>query len=67
MGDSEKKVGSRDLVETSESDFSDFRIGYLDEYEAICEKALARESGPYRRGCLMKKKPRVENLVTLPL
>jgi hypothetical protein len=27
--------------------FCDFRIYYLDEYEAICETALARESGPW--------------------
>jgi hypothetical protein len=48
------------------ADFDDFRGDFLGEYEAICETALARESGPYRWGWLMKK-PRVENLVQLSL
>jgi hypothetical protein len=29
-------------------EFGDFRIDYLDEYEAICETALSRESGPLK-------------------
>jgi hypothetical protein len=30
----------------AETDFDDFRSDYLGEYEAICDTALARESGP---------------------
>jgi hypothetical protein len=48
-----------------------FAIGYLKytgfgEFEAICEPALARESGPWG-DCSMKKKPMVENLVSLSI
>jgi hypothetical protein len=39
---------------------------YLGDFEAEFKKALARESGP-RWYCLMGKKPKVENLVTLSL
>jgi hypothetical protein len=37
--------GSRGLNETAESDFGDFRIDFLGEYEDIYKKALGRESG----------------------
>jgi hypothetical protein len=30
----------------AETDFSDFRIDFLREYDAKCETALGRESGP---------------------
>jgi hypothetical protein len=46
--------------------FDDFRSDYLGEYEAICETALARESGPWM-GLIDENKPRVENLVQLSL
>jgi hypothetical protein len=41
-----KKVGFRGLIDTAEADFGDFRIEFLDEFEAICETALACKSGP---------------------
>jgi hypothetical protein len=41
------KVVSRGLIETAGSSFGDFRMDYLDECEAICETALARQSGPW--------------------
>jgi hypothetical protein len=41
-----KNFGFRGLIETAESDFGDFRIDFLAEYEAICKTALGRESGP---------------------
>jgi hypothetical protein len=31
---------------SAETDFRDFRIDYLGEYDAICETVLDRESGP---------------------
>jgi hypothetical protein len=37
----------------------------LGEFEAICETAFARESGPW--GGLINEKKRAKNLVTLPL
>jgi hypothetical protein len=40
--------------------------GEFSEFEAIFEMALAHESGP-KGGLFDEKKPRVENLVTLPL
>jgi hypothetical protein len=43
---SDKKVGFHGLIETAGSDFGDFRIDYHEEYEDICETALARESRP---------------------
>jgi hypothetical protein len=46
------------VIDLAETDFDDFRSDYLGEYEAICETALARESGPW-----VMKKPRFENLV----
>jgi hypothetical protein len=39
---------------------------YVGEFEAEFKKALACEYGP-RRYCLMGKKPKIENLVTLSL
>jgi hypothetical protein len=55
------------LTKTSERvDFGDFWSDYLGEYEAICETAIAHESGPYV-GLIDEKKPRVENLVQLSL
>jgi hypothetical protein len=36
----------RGFNETAEADFDDFLLKYLGEFEAIFEKALARESGP---------------------
>jgi hypothetical protein len=41
-----KKVGFRSLIDTAEANFGDFRIEFLSEFEAICETALACESGP---------------------
>jgi hypothetical protein len=43
---SDKKIGSNGLIKTVKSDFGDFWINYFDKYEAVCEKALAYESGP---------------------
>jgi hypothetical protein len=37
--------------------FANDYLNFLGEYEAICEKVLARESGPMR-DCFMKKKNR---------
>jgi hypothetical protein len=34
------------VIAPTDTDFEDFRSDYLGEYEAICETALARESGP---------------------
>jgi hypothetical protein len=45
--------------------FSNDYLDFLGEYKAICETALARESGPL--GGLFDEKPKLENLVTLPL
>jgi hypothetical protein len=45
-GNSSKKVGFRGLMYTVEADFGDFRIEFLGQFEAICETALACESGP---------------------
>jgi hypothetical protein len=45
--------------------FTNDYLDFLGEYEAICEPALARESGP--KGYYFMEKPRVENLVTLSL
>jgi hypothetical protein len=53
-------------IETAESDFGDFRIDFLGEYEAICKTCFR----PWTRalgGIVWWKKPRVENLVTLSL
>jgi hypothetical protein len=50
--------------------FDDFRSDYLGEYEALCETALVRESGPQgpRWGWLMKKKTEGrKSLATAPL
>jgi hypothetical protein len=40
-----KKVCSRGVIDTGGSNFGDFWIDFLGEYEAICETASARESG----------------------
>jgi hypothetical protein len=45
-GNYSKKVGFRGLIDTAEADFDDFQIEFLGEFEAICETALACESGP---------------------
>jgi hypothetical protein len=45
-GNSNKKVGFRGLVDTAEANFGEFRIEFLGEFEAICQTALACESGP---------------------
>jgi hypothetical protein len=42
----DRRIGFRGLSETAESDFGNFRIDFLGEYEAICKTALGRESGP---------------------
>jgi hypothetical protein len=50
----QKKVGSclnlifgfSGVTDTAETNFGEFRSDDLGEYEAICEMALARESGP---------------------
>jgi hypothetical protein len=44
-GNSSKK-GFCGVNETTESDFGYFWIKFLGEFEAICEMALAFESGP---------------------
>jgi hypothetical protein len=44
----------------------DFIVEYLCEYEAICKKALTRESGAQME-FFGEKKPEVENLVTRSL
>jgi ATP adenylyltransferase/5',5'''-P-1,P-4-tetraphosphate phosphorylase II len=41
-----KKVGFCGLIETAEADFGYFRMELLGELKAICETALACESGP---------------------
>jgi hypothetical protein len=38
-------IGSSQILK-GKSDFGYFRTDYLEEYEAICETALAYESGP---------------------
>jgi hypothetical protein len=45
MGTLTKYFVFRGLIETAESDFGDFRIDFLGEYEALCKTALGRESG----------------------
>jgi hypothetical protein len=42
----DRRIQFRGLNETAESEFGDFRIDFLSEYEAICKTALGRESGP---------------------
>jgi hypothetical protein len=41
-----KKVGLRNLYQTVEADFDDFRLDFLGEVKTIFETALAHESGP---------------------
>jgi hypothetical protein len=38
--------GFSSVIDTAETDFRDFRSNYLGEYKDICERVLARESGP---------------------
>jgi hypothetical protein len=45
-GNSSKEVGFRGLIDTPEADFGVFPIEFLGKFEAICETALAGESGP---------------------
>jgi hypothetical protein len=59
-------LGFNGVNDPAETDFDDFRSDYLGEYEAICETALARESGPWV-GLIDEKNTRVENLVQLSL
>jgi hypothetical protein len=69
-GNYRKNVGSRNLIETSGSDFGDFaygfdcRIEYVGELEAIYETAL--ESGTWG-DCLMKKTEDKKFRDTVPL
>jgi hypothetical protein len=48
------------------TDFLNNYLDFLSECEALCETALAPESGPLG-GLFDEKNPRVENLVTLSL
>jgi hypothetical protein len=70
-------IWSHGIIDTTGSDpavslspmnpnFSNDYLDFPGEYEAKCETALAHEWG-HRGDCLILKKPRVENLVTLPL
>jgi hypothetical protein len=45
-GNSSKNVGFHDLIVTAEAGFGNFQIEFLGKFEAICETALACESGP---------------------
>jgi hypothetical protein len=49
---------------TAGAKIGDLKVEYLREFEAICKKALTRESGA-QVGLFEGKKPEVENLVTL--
>jgi hypothetical protein len=51
----------RVIFGTAGAKIGDFKVEYLREFDAICKKALTRESGA-RWDCVMKK-PEVENLV----
>jgi hypothetical protein len=42
----QKKVGFRGLIDTAETDFGDFQIEFLGEFETICKTASACESKP---------------------
>jgi hypothetical protein len=54
-------------IPRSQWDFDDFRINYLDEYEAKCKMALARESGPYEELIEEKKPEGRKSRDTIPL
>jgi hypothetical protein len=56
-----KKVGFRCVIDKAGSNFGDFQIDFLGEYEAICEM------NQVHRALFDEKKPRVENIVTLSL
>jgi hypothetical protein len=54
------------VIDTAGVKFGDFKVEYLREFEAICEKALTRGSRA-QVGLFNGKKPEVGNLVTLSL
>jgi hypothetical protein len=55
------------LIETAESDFGDFRIDFLSEYEAIYAKRLQPMNQGPRGDCLMKKTEGRKSRDTVPL
>jgi hypothetical protein len=58
--------GTNGVIDTAGAKMGDLKVEHLREFEAICKKALTRESRA-QVGLFDEKKPEVENLVTLSL